>query len=128
MLKKTLIFATFSIGALIGVLSLQTAFGGEEMTDYSLNDSGETYGSALYSTSSADEPDLIQAIGVDGTEGYIKKVDLDRVTGESDLPKTPEEALAKQAERERNQDTDIPLYEANGKTVIGVFSISLNTE
>lgn len=77
MLKKTLVFTLISVGSLLGVLSLQTAFGEDEISDYSLNDAGETYGSALYAASSADEPDLIQAYGVDGTEGYVKKVDLD---------------------------------------------------
>ncbi|WYP27202.1 hypothetical protein NSQ54_03545 [Alkalihalobacillus sp. FSL W8-0930] len=62
MLKKTLVFTLFSVGSLIGVLSLQTALGEDEISDYSLNDAGETYRSALYAASSADEPDLIQAM------------------------------------------------------------------
>ncbi|MDQ0208616.1 peptidase M56 BlaR1 [Alkalicoccobacillus murimartini] len=126
--KLTLVLTTFSIGILVGVFSLQTAFGGQEITDYSINDSGKTYGSALFVETAEEEPDLISAIGLDGTEGYVKKTDLDRVTGEADSPKTPEEALKKQEERERNQDIQIPLYEEDGETIIGEFEISLDTE
>ncbi|MEK4563792.1 hypothetical protein MKX54_03775 [Alkalihalobacillus sp. FSL R5-0424] len=50
------------------------------------------------------------------------------VTGGVEVPKSPEEALAKQAEREKNQETDIPLYESDGKTVIGVFTIAISPE
>ncbi|TSB47289.1 peptidase M56 BlaR1 [Alkalicoccobacillus porphyridii] len=128
-LKISVIVATFLIGVLVGVFSIQTAFGGGlEENDYPKNGAGETYGSALFVESSEEEPDLISAIGTNGTNGYVKKIDLDEVTGEADKPKSPVEALKKQEERERNQDIEIPLYKEDGKTIIGKFEIYIGTE
>jgi hypothetical protein len=50
------------------------------------------------------EPELISAIGVDGTEGYVLKRDLD-----VELPKSPEEAIAIQNSRSPG-GRDISLY------------------
>ncbi|OAB43315.1 hypothetical protein [Paenibacillus antarcticus] len=81
------------------------------------NESGQTYGSASDATSPYTEPDLIKAYGVDGTNGYVLKKDLD-----GEMPTTPEEALAQQKSRPAG-GRDIPLYDVDGKTVIGVFHI-----
>jgi hypothetical protein len=62
-------------------------------------------------------PDLISAVGVDGTHGYVLKKDLD-----GEQPKTLEEALAIQKNRPAS-GRDIPLYDVDGKTIIGVFHI-----
>ena len=61
---------------------------------YPTNENGETYGSSAHANSLETEPDLIAAVGIDGTKGYLRKTDL-----YMEMPKTPEEALAKQ----RNQ-------------------------
>jgi hypothetical protein len=82
------------------------------------NENGQTYGSLLNATSSSTEPDLVEAIGVDGTSGYVKSKDL---SGES--PKTPEEALAKARKLKENGGPRITLYDVNGKNVIGEFHI-----
>jgi len=81
------------------------------------NESGQTYGSNAFVNSPDQEPDLVSAVGVDGTEGYVRSEDLNR-----DLPKTPEEAVAynKKLKAERK----IPLYDVDGKTVIGEFKIN----
>ncbi|KKM09708.1 hypothetical protein SY88_17350 [Clostridiales bacterium PH28_bin88] len=84
---------------------------------YSTNESGETYGSALYATSLETEPDLISARGVDGTLGYVRKVDLN-----GEMPETPEQALA-EMRRWAGKVRQIPLYDVDGKTVIGVFNV-----
>lgn len=86
---------------------------------YQKNDSGQTYGSSLYAESIDKVPDLILARGIDGTIGYIKAVDANEP-----LPKTPEEALALNAKHKAMGERQIPLYAVDGKTVIGVFSIS----
>jgi len=57
--------------------------------NYPKNEKGQTYGSAGDAISSETEPDLISAVGIDGTMGYVLKKDL-----EGEMPKTPEEALA----------------------------------
>lgn len=83
---------------------------------YPTNENGQTYGSALYATSPNTEPDLIKAIGVDGTVGYVRSVDLN-----GPMPKTPEEAL--ELQRKTPSVREIPLYAVDGKTVIGKFKI-----
>lgn len=90
---------------------------GAKNQNYPKNKNGQTYGSAADATSPETEPELIRAIGVDGTLGYVLKKDLD-----GELPKTPEEALAIQKSRPPG-GRDIPLYDVDGETVIGVFHI-----
>ena len=80
------------------------------------NENGQTYGSDLYCTSPETGPDLISAKGVDGTDGYVLSVDLYGV-----MPKTPQEALTQQ--QKAGSVRKIPLYAADGKTVIGTFNI-----
>ena len=81
------------------------------------NENGQTYGSASDASSPDEEPDLIKAYGVDGTIGYVLKKDLD-----GEMPNNPEEALEQQKNRPPG-GRDIPLYDVDGKTVIGVFHI-----
>lgn len=85
--------------------------------NYPTNENGETYGSASLANSLDTEPDLISAIGVGGTHGYVRKTDLN-----GEMPKTPEQALA-QMRRWEGKVRQIPLYDVDGKTVIGVFNV-----
>ncbi|MCT1404019.1 hypothetical protein M4D81_33975 [Paenibacillus sp. p3-SID867] len=86
------------------------------VVNFPRNENGQTYGSAADAASSDTEPELISAFGVDGTKGYVMKKDLD-----GEQPKSPKEALASM---ERNKEgRDIPLYDVDGKTVIGVFHV-----
>jgi hypothetical protein len=75
---------------------------------------GQTYGSASDAPSYEDEPDLIRAIGIDGTIGYVKKEELN-----GPMPKTPEEAVKLNDAIPR----EIPLYDVDGETIIGKFII-----
>lgn len=84
---------------------------------YPVNEDGKTYGSSTYATWIGVEPDLIRAIGPDGTVGYVYNSDL-----YESIPNTPEEALARQAER-GSESRSIPLYKEDGKTIIGEFVI-----
>lgn len=121
-MKKTLIFLfIFAVGISIGSFSFVSASSYRNQNlvpapDFPKNESGETYGSALESTSPETEPDLIKAYGEDGTIGYVRSSDLNGVQ-----PKTPEEAL-KQQEKESG-DREISLYDVDGKKVIGKFKI-----
>lgn len=85
--------------------------------NYPKNENGETYGSASLANSLETEPDLISAIGVDGTHGYVRKTDLN-----GEMPKTPDQALT-QMRRWEGKIRQIPLYDVDGKTVIGVFNV-----
>ena len=78
------------------------------------NASGQTYGSDLYATSLATEPDLVLAQCVGGSTGYVRAVDLN-----GKMPKTPQEAVAMDSLGPRS----IPCYASNGKTIIGTFII-----
>ncbi len=84
---------------------------------YPRNENGQTYGALSAAISVETEPDLVKAVGVDGTVGYVLSKDLDG----GPMPKTPEEALT----RMRNTPSirPIPLYDIDGKTVIGVFNV-----
>lgn len=85
--------------------------------NYQKNENGQTYGSAADAISPETEPELISAIGVDGTQGYVLKKDID-----GEQPKSPKEAIAIQNSRSPG-GREIPLYDADGETVIGVFHV-----
>lgn len=103
--------------------------GQEQAPNYSVNEFGQTYGSAVYAVSPETEPDLIAAVGTGGTEGYVYSKDL-----QEDMPSTPEEAVAGtralrklQAAAKSNEPVivkKIPLYDIDGKTIIGEFEIT----
>jgi len=109
---------TLTISA-VGIGILNWDFRSGTSSDYKINENGLTYGSAAFSTSYEEEPDLIGAVGVDGTIGYVYKEDL-----RGPQPKTPEEAVALMTSLDRNGGIrSIPLYKEDGKTVIGEFII-----
>lgn len=86
-------------------------------THWPTNAKGQTYGSAAYATSPENEPDLILAGATNGETGYVLRTDL-----EEPAPKSPEEALARQA-AEAGKSRVIPVYKSDGVTQIGVFVI-----
>lgn len=83
---------------------------------FKVNKSGQTYGSALFAS---EDPDLILTVGIDGVEGYIKSSDLN-----SDMAKSPEEAIKLMNSKNVDKSRFIPLYKSDGKTVIGEFEVS----
>jgi hypothetical protein len=82
---------------------------------YPQNASGQTYGSLGDVTVPGTEPDLVKAMGVDGTVGYVRCSDIIDYS-----PITVEEAVAQQGEQVTKR---IPLYKEDGKTVIGEFEL-----
>ncbi|WP_422446433.1 M56 family metallopeptidase [Thermoanaerobacterium sp. DL9XJH110] len=82
---------------------------------YQVNEYGETYGSNEYADIVGEEPDLVAAIGIDGTHGYVRFSDLEPFPP----PRTPEEAVAQNNPGVRI----IPLYDKDGRTVIGQFQV-----
>jgi hypothetical protein len=92
---------------------------------YRRNQSGQTYGSSA-GVCPAQEPDLIRAVGAssDGggpVEGYVLKSQLDAATGEN--VNSPQAAVA-WTQGNAGKNTTIPLYAADGTTVIGSFTVS----
>ena len=78
---------------------------------YPTNGNGQTYGPNRRDPM-FDDPDLMSAIGIEGTIGYVKKEDLN-----GPQPKTPEEAVKLNEAKPR----EIPLYDVDGETIIGKF-------
>ncbi|BCW44612.1 hypothetical protein [Arthrobacter sp. StoSoilB5] len=93
--------------------------------EYPRNANGNTYGFAIDSVSPETEPDLIAGLTTDGKRGYVSKAELDVANGTAASRefKTPEDAV-KWTETEGRADRSIPVYEADGKTVIGEFTVS----
>lgn len=92
-----------------------------------VNENGQTYGSSANCIAAEDFPDLILAVGQDGTEGYVYNSDMQGYT-----PSSPEDAVRYMNElMELNEQGinsfSIPLYESDGTTVIGEFLLSIDT-
>ena len=88
---------------------------------FETNDNGETYGTYIDKGDGEwQEPDLIEAVGLNNIEGYVRKVDL---YDEENQPNNPEEAIAYMKKREKEGPRIIPVYKKDGKTVIGEYRI-----
>jgi len=87
--------------------------------DIQLNSSGETFGSSSHIINFEDEPDLILARGIDGTEGYVKKTEL-----YDDTVASSEEAVIYMKSGNANKVRFIPLSKSDGTTVIDQFQIN----
>jgi hypothetical protein len=92
---------------------------------YPQNTAGQTFGSAAVAPSADEEPDLVAAETTDGREGYVLKSDLDDANGTTAAKtfKSPQDALAWQTSEAAQRDHLIPVYAADGRTVIGSFLI-----
>lgn len=89
----------------------------EDIPNYPVNEQGETYGHGPFPAGRDLGPDLIKAEGENGVIGYVKSSDLDAPVS------SPEEALAYMKSLENVDYISIPLYETDGKTVIGEFRL-----
>jgi len=145
MKKKILRYCSLLLVMCLGII-LTIAFDiyiNDDQANFEINDNGQTFGSSILSeTEAAIHPDLILALGVDGTEGYVLKEDLFG-TGPITRPNNPEEALiymeqmdaliAEQSARAELEGISyydmylyyIPLYASDGRTVIGEFGVSM---
>lgn len=88
----------------------------EAPTSFETNSLGQSYGSAL-GVAHDQEPDLIEVEATNGKTGYALKTDLDAGSAS-----TPEEAAKLAASRPAERS--IPVYESDGKTVVGEFLIT----
>lgn len=83
---------------------------------YPVNDNGMTYGSGAGIDEDDPGPDLIAAYGTNGRCGFIRSADRDPG------PQTLADVRAHLADPDPD-GYDIPLYQQDGVTVIGVFHI-----
>lgn len=119
-IKKSFILGSvFIFGLAVGTFSLSILKGAADTNvNYTKNENGLSYGSSMYATSLEDEPDLIQAYGTNGKIGYVLKNDL-----YGKMPASPNEAVEITIQNQKSGNRTIPLYEKDGKTVIGEFEI-----
>lgn len=128
-MMMVLLALMFVAGVVIGTVGV-TASSLDTPRPYQVNQNGQTYGGMNpYAAVPQEGPDLIAAIGIDGTEGYIYEGDLN-----GEQPSNPEEAqvymenlkqrAAKAARSNEEYSRYIPLYDSDGVTVIGEFGIS----
>ena len=82
----------------------------------STNQKGETLGSELFLAEFGIIPDLIAAVGKDGTEGYVRALELNVPSASS-----PDEVTTYNASL--SVQRTIPLYASDGETVLGDFLV-----
>ena len=97
---------------------LKATYVNQTATEWAVNENGQTYGVANEQGS----PDLVAVIATTGKQGYAYPADLNV---QPDF-KSPEEALAWQ-EAHQGETFSVPVYDADGKTVIGEFIIGDGT-
>lgn len=88
-------------------------------TEYSVNESGQTYGTGEETVYVEDLPTLLEAVGDNGKRGYVYAQEL-----LSSPVKNPEEAVEYMNARKDGTYTprSINVYEADGKTVIDTLT------
>ena len=86
-----------------------------EVPPFEVNASGQTFGRGDGEV----DPDLIRAQGTNGEVGYVLKTDLLGPELSS-----PEEVAEWLREFPQDRPRDIPLYESDGRTVIGTFTLA----
>lgn len=80
------------------------------------NENGEIYGSEYFLNQIGVEPDLILTCGENGVEGFVRAEDLNY-----DPVETLQDVITYQETRAIKRS--IPLYAADGETVIGSFTV-----
>jgi hypothetical protein len=92
--------------------SITTTYVRRQPTDWETNAAGETYGVVK----GQEEPDLIAVYATNGRLGYARADNL-----KAGPPTAPADATHTQAERQASRT--VPVYELDGRTVIGEFRI-----
>jgi len=86
-----------------------------ETSEWGVNAKGQTFGVQRDGKS----PDLIAVVTTDGKQGYAYVKDLD---GRWPVPTSPADALAQQGADE-GRSWSVPVYESDGETIIGEYTI-----
>jgi hypothetical protein len=105
-----------------GVVSLFTLqYVNHIETAWGVNEAGETYGNYK---EGAGEADLVSATATNGERGYIRRSEADFVNGTTAMEGfTSLDDARKWQEATAGKKYSIPVYESDGKTVIGEFII-----
>lgn len=111
-------------------LTVTAAYSKEIKTDLGVNAAGETYGAGtgecpgdgVYTADECRGPELSAATATNGHRGYIRESEVRAATIDP-TTSTMEEVTEYLASGAGNADTYIPVYEADGKTVVGEYLI-----
>ena len=148
-MKRVTGIKLFSVITLAAILAFGTIYAVmaekvdiSERSKFNVNENGQTYGSSSVDSHLAtpetycelELPELIMAMGVDGTVGYVYQSELERYShGGLPAPTNPEEALEYMIKIEELKEAArisgkkhlnyIPLYDVDGKTIIGKFGV-----
>lgn len=118
------------LGLVTGTVAAVSLYNLDTDGIFSVNENGQTYGYFVPAETPEEQqmPQLIAAIGVDGTIGYVNLEDL-----EKDLPQNPQEAVEYMCKMEEASSiaaiddleyfSYVPLYAEDGTTAIGQFGI-----
>ncbi|PZT97178.1 MAG: hypothetical protein DI630_22230 [Gordonia sp. (in: high G+C Gram-positive bacteria)] len=88
------------------------------------NSRGETFGSAESITNDDELPDLVLSIGTNGRTGYIRSADIPATPTTKAQAETLPETTAADGQRVRGPAAKtVPVFEADGTTVVGQFQI-----
>lgn len=125
-IKKLIVGASLSVGILVGAFGVLpvAAKGIDQGTtpNYPMNENGETYGSDAHAASFEEVPDLI-AVRQNEIFGYVRREDL--YQEEINMPSSPNDKAGwEEYEECYANGYQIPIYDVDGETVIGTFSIS----
>jgi hypothetical protein len=97
--------------------SLQATYVNQVATSWGVNASGETYGVS----NQQGTPDLIAVVVDQGkTQGYVERSELNCASG-GDVNSLAEAATWDEVSENRN--ITIPVYESDGETTIGTFTV-----
>ncbi len=115
------IILTLTISEANKIMYLQKSNINDENLIVSINESGQTYGSALVTgEDSVVEPDLILVESDSGQIGYVFKNNFYDINNQ---PENPEEAIEYMKRLKKESPKVIPVYEQDGKTIIGEFTL-----
>ncbi|MCL2632021.1 MAG: hypothetical protein FWD45_02875 [Coriobacteriia bacterium] len=101
--KKVLAFVSIIVLSAILAVWFTTrttpAQAGDTQSQYAVNESGQTYGSAAHAQSIEAEPDLILVESTNGLEGYVLKTDLYDAMGIATSSEHAAEMMNRKAEK-----------------------------
>lgn len=115
---EVIVVITFGVVCGVAATAMGSTSGAqapEASQAFPVNDNGQSYGSVDEAVDGVEEPDLIRCQADNGKVGYCLKAEM-----EGETPRTSEEAEAIMMKGLRGYE--IPVYEADGSTQIGVFT------
>ncbi|MGN6426293.1 MAG: hypothetical protein ACTHMF_05695 [Leifsonia sp.] len=100
--------------------TLTAAYASSETTAWGVNESGQSYGAI----NDRGAPDLVAVTATNGRDGYVRRTDLEDADGATAARSftSPADALRWQEEN-RGVVHRIPVFEADGTTRVGEFTI-----